>query len=239
MKQRTAFLAGSLSWLALGALLACGCRSTGYLAERRRDLADVATATAGVGIGAKLRLGPVHLTPLMLNLDLAGLRGGEWFHIPDLAMAVAQPPQEVGAVWWSSCIWDLPEGCLNHERLRQRGKAYIATPLRLSQDAGLYSLMTDTPPFVSVPRLAWKRERVRLPRYSAAYQTQIELSLAVGGSLRLGLNPGEFVDFLLGWFGPDLYDDDTWSGPPLDPRHWPWLQPWPVRWRWPWQDAGK
>jgi hypothetical protein len=213
--QSTAILIGrGLLWLALGAGLGCGCRSTGYLAERRRDLADVATASVGLGLGARARLGPVHLTPLMVDLELAGLRGGEWFHIPDLAMAVTQPPQEAGAVWWCSSIWDLPESCPDRERLRQRGKAHIAMPLWASEDAGLYSLMTDTLPFVSLPRPAWKREGVRLPRYPAAYHTQIELSLAIGGSLRLGLNPGEFADFLLGWFWLDLYHDDTWSGEP-------------------------
>jgi hypothetical protein len=246
MKQHTSFLMGhGVLWLVVvGAGLACGCRSTGYLAERRRDMADVATASVGVGVGAKVRLGPAHLTPLMLNLDLAGLRGGEWFHIPDMAMSVEQPPQEVGAVWWSSSIWDLPEGCSGRERLRQRGKAFIATPLWLPENAGLYSWMTDTLPFVSTPRLAWKREKVRLERYPPTYHTQIELSLAVGGSLRLGLNPGEFVDFVLGWFLVDIYRDDTWSGPPLDAERWPWLRPWPAPWswpapwRWPWWKAG-
>lgn len=225
-------------WVLLLADLACGCRSTGYLAARRRDLADVATATVGVGLGAKVRLGPLHLTPLLLDIDLAGLRGGEWFHIPDLAMSVAQAPQEVGAAWWSSSVWDLPEGHPDRERMRQRGKAHLASPPWLPEAAGLYTLMTDTVPFVSTPRLTWKRENLSLPRYPTAYHTQIELNLALGGSLRLGLNPGEFVDFVLGWFLLDLYHDDSWTGPPLDPQYWPWLQPWPVHWRWPWQTAG-
>ena len=38
--------------------------------------------------------------------------------------------------------------------------------------------------------------------------TQLELALGLGGSLRLGLNPGELLDFLLGWLTIDLYDDD-------------------------------
>ena len=237
MKQRTTLLIGrSVLWLGVvGTLLACGCRSTGYLAARRRDVADIATATVGLGVGAKLRLGPVHLTPLLFEIDLAGLRGGERFHLPDLAMSVEQPPQEVGAAWWSSCVWDLPPDSPNRDRMRQRGKAYVATPAWLPEKAGLYSMMTNTAPFVSVPRRAWEREKVRLPRQPTGYYTQIELSLAVGGSLRLGLNPGELADFLLGWCRLDICDDDVWSGPALDPACWPWLQPWPVRWLWPWQ----
>jgi hypothetical protein len=223
-----------LLWLAaLGAVLGCGCRSTGYLAERRRDLADIATATVGLGVGAKARVGPLHVTPLLIAIDVAGLRGGEWFCIPGLAMDVAQPPQEVGALWWSSSLWDLPEECPERARLRQRGKAHLAAPPWTPQNAGLYDLMTDTVPFVSTPRLAWKHEKVRLERYPLAYATQIELNIAAGGSLRLGLNPGELVDFLLGWCLVDIYRDDTWSGPALDPERWPWLRPWPWSWHWP------
>ena len=40
------------------------------------------------------------------------------------------------------------------------------------------------------------------------YYTQFELFLGVFGTLRLGFNPGELLDFLLGWSTIDIYSDD-------------------------------
>jgi hypothetical protein len=41
------------------------------------------------------------------------------------------------------------------------------------------------------------------------YYSQIEIAVGAGGSLRVGFNPGELLDFLLGWFGVDLYGDEV------------------------------
>lgn len=46
------------------------------------------------------------------------------------------------------------------------------------------------------------------PQLNASYWTEIEVVLGVGGTLRLGFNPGELLDFTLGWFGIDIYGDD-------------------------------
>ena len=40
------------------------------------------------------------------------------------------------------------------------------------------------------------------------YYTQIDVVVALLGSARAGFNPGELADFLLGWFGVDIYGDD-------------------------------
>jgi hypothetical protein len=42
----------------------------------------------------------------------------------------------------------------------------------------------------------------------AHYYSQIEVVVGLGPSVRLGFNPGEFLDFLLGWFGVSIYGDD-------------------------------
>jgi hypothetical protein len=42
----------------------------------------------------------------------------------------------------------------------------------------------------------------------APYYSQIEVVAAAGVSLRIGFNPGELLDFFLGWFGVDIYHDD-------------------------------
>ena len=41
-----------------------------------------------------------------------------------------------------------------------------------------------------------------------AYYTQMEVVIGVGVSVRLGFNPGELLDFLLGWANIDIYGDD-------------------------------
>lgn len=209
--KRQAF--GSLHGVLVGgvvlATVLCGCRGTrGYWSARGRDLADVVTVTTGPGLGAKARIGPVHLTPLLLYADTAGLRGGEAFHVPGLGLDLPHPPQDVGALWWASSIWVLTD----EPRLEERGKAHLATPLKLPPEAELFDLLTDTPPFVTMPRLRWPAEKLKVSRYPTAYHSELELVLALGWGFRLGLNPGEALDFLLGWSRLDLYDDDRAPG---------------------------
>jgi hypothetical protein len=42
-----------------------------------------------------------------------------------------------------------------------------------------------------------------------AYFTQIEVVGGFGLVLRLGFNPGELLDFVLGWATVDIYGDDS------------------------------
>ena len=37
---------------------------------------------------------------------------------------------------------------------------------------------------------------------------QFEVAAGLGGTVRLGFNPGEFIDFICGWFTIDIYGDD-------------------------------
>lgn len=62
------------------------------------------------------------------------------------------------------------------------------------------------------------------PKPSDAYYWQIEAVAALGPAVRLGFNPGELLDFLLGWTTLDIFDDDiglttppTLSPPPPAP----------------------
>jgi len=40
------------------------------------------------------------------------------------------------------------------------------------------------------------------------YYTQMEAALGLGGTIRIGVNAGEILDFLFGWFGVDIMHDD-------------------------------
>jgi hypothetical protein len=42
----------------------------------------------------------------------------------------------------------------------------------------------------------------------ACLYTQIDVVIALGPSIRLGFNPGELLDFILGWTTMDIYSDD-------------------------------
>lgn len=89
----------------------------------------------------------------------------------------------------------------------RRGKCYEASnfycwiPARYGSDPWSFV------PFLTLPKgitqVVSTEERV--PWW---YFTEIEAVGGLGLTLRMGVNPGEFVDFLLGWFGIDIFNDD-------------------------------
>jgi len=46
-------------------------------------------------------------------------------------------------------------------------------------------------------------------KLSKSYYTKITASATFGYGVKIGFNPGEFLDFLLGWVGVDIYNDDS------------------------------
>ena len=48
-----------------------------------------------------------------------------------------------------------------------------------------------------------------------AYLTQVEAVVGLGPSIRLGFNPGELLDFILGWVTLDIFNDDLNSAASL------------------------
>ena len=60
-----------------------------------------------------------------------------------------------------------------------------------------------------LPFVFWPDTNRSIPDiYTPSYFSQIEAVLGVVISVRVGFNPGELLDFILGWFGIDIYDDD-------------------------------
>ena len=168
-----------------------GCASP-YLVDRGRDAKDIFTATAGMGIGAKARVGPIQL-PAILVADGIGLRGGEFFADDTLvALEFAQPfpifheengPQVESRPWFSGFdSFDL-SGIS-----RTRGKNVHALAIGpFAYETGANS---------EDGRIRWH------------YYTQIEVCAALGLSVRCGFNAGELVDFILGWALVDICSDD-------------------------------
>ncbi|MBM4149248.1 MAG: hypothetical protein FJ224_09405 [Lentisphaerae bacterium] len=162
-------------------LLGTGCASTrGYWMDRGRDAADMATVGLGSGFGAKARIGPIQ-TGLLLDLPWAGLRGGRLYETLTL-------PRD-GMPYEADCQVLITGFEIFGGAGRGRGKTFMAAPDRVY--GPFFHNATD--------------ESGNACKY---YYTQMEAVAALGLSVRLGVNPGEILDFLVGWFGFDPYGDD-------------------------------
>lgn len=192
----------TISFLAV-VLVCSGCARTGYLADRRRDAADIVVASVGTGLALKAQAGPLTLAPVVATMDVAGLRGGEFFRLEEMGFRAKVVPTDFGALWWCSTIFYLED----EPRLLRRGKAVFALPA-LVKDDRQFNIFSDTVPFVCVPRRELLSEGLSLPRLPVHYWGHLEVVAGLGGTLRLGVNPLEVVDFLAGWFWLDLLDDD-------------------------------
>ncbi len=163
----------------------CGCRSSRpYLIDRWRDTADIVTVTIGKGYGAKARIGPVHVGAFY-NRDHMGLRGGESHR--EWSRNTALPNTfDFDLTLVSGERFD-PE---RFERTRDRHKCFVASGAAcLSFSRGF--------------------EGEDWSVGDASYYSQIEIAGGIFKTLRLGINPGEIADFILGWLRIDLFDDDV------------------------------
>ena len=200
-------------------VLACapflsGCAATGtYLAQRGRDAADIFTLTLGVGDGVSVRAGPVHVSAIITS-DLMGLKGGQLFSNGNDLMyneeKLAFLPIPASPEW-STRRREMAEG--DKIRAEAEGRKWKRTKTRWEpnlfgseifyQDQGEpcdvrgKNTMANSPfPFYVVST-------------NAAYYTQLEVAGGILMSLRVGFNPGELLDFMLGWAGVDIYHDDV------------------------------
>lgn len=172
-----------------------GCASSPYLKDRQRDLADIVTVTAGAGAGVKGRVGPIQIG-LMFNCAEAGLRGGEFVAAAPFEKAEAGIPKSLDLLFFAYGIETFNGGPLAPER----GKSFHALTV---------AYLTAPVPEGWINSKA-KRTAEGPAKYSPVpYWTEIEAAVGVGGTLRLGLNPGELLDFLIGWTTLDIFGDDV------------------------------
>jgi len=150
--------------------------------DRGRDAADIFTASVGGGVGAKARIGPIQ-TGLLADIPIYGLRGGE------IASQTGWP-YSLDFQWVIGGV----EAYVGGQR-RKKGFCIASTRLPLMPD-----IKAPFTPFVhGIPANT---------DYSPSYYTQIEAVVGLIPSLRLGFNPGELLDFILGWGNIDIYKDD-------------------------------
>jgi hypothetical protein len=161
-----------------------GCATPGYWADRGRDSLDVFTIQVGYGLGAKARVGPLQ-SGLLMDIGGPGVRGGDLMGIEDVDSDGKPAKQDyVGIVVGMESFYGTG-------MTRRRGKSFSSGQL-------------------AVIAWPWRREESgwQFAKEPASFFTQIEAVGAAGPSFRLGFNPGELLDFILGWFPVDIYKDD-------------------------------
>jgi hypothetical protein len=185
-----------LSLIGLAPIFA-GC-ATPYMIDRGRDASDIFTATVGAGLGAKARIGPLHVG-ILGSRDYAGLRGGrfkfnygedrDYCYDADLLFV------PIGYLTGGDCF--TPEFAFKPDRMKHF-QSFIFIPFWYSfmQGERLETLNTSS------------EGSLDMGRESLHVYTQIEAVIAIGPSIRLGFNPGELLDFILGWTTIDIYNDD-------------------------------
>ncbi len=178
--------------LLLVAVSNSGC--AGYFARRLDDACDIFTATAEVkSVGFKAQMGPWGgLGVYGSDSDAFGVGfiGGQRtrYDFTDVTM-----PPFVGFV----------QKFRNFEDDRRRKEFHVV------QSWGVPYLRPQTNPsgFSGGFKEAGDWRRVA-PRY-----TQVEIAIGFWGGIRLGMNFGELIDFLVGWTTLDVFGDDVPSAP--------------------------
>mgnify|MGYP001768292823 CR=1 FL=1 len=176
-----------------------GCASTGsYFVDRGRDAADIFTATVGVGLGTQARVGPIH-AGLGLFMEGSGLRGG----------ALQKNTKAGFSLDLDGALFPAPSPCGKNPYFTS--SAFNAEGVAKTRGKGFFA--GSSFPFITtelwpIPENDMDYERHNLSRQDIPYFTQIDLFLAVAGGFRLGFNPGELLDFILGWTTIDIFKDD-------------------------------
>lgn len=178
-----------------------GCASTGYWANRRRDAADVVTLTVGAGVGVKAHVGPLQLG-MFFNCAEAGLRGGGFVKNGMFEQSEMGWPKSFDAIFWAFGGEFFEGSPLSLER----GKSYTAATFMYLTAAFPESLPASV---FNGPKKTERPSGI-VPKYNPVpYWTQIEAALGIGGTLRAGLNLGEFIDLVLGFTTLDIFGDDV------------------------------
>lgn len=190
-------IVGSLACL-LFMTITTGCAS-GYWIDRGRDAKDVFTCTYGYGAGAKVRVSAVNLG-LFANLDARGLRTGKVGPLGTLCDA----PFDLILLIRSM------ERCTTSHLESDRHKTFVSKGLLGIALAGDGTGKDDLEWEVIFPTMRARNifPKIAFTRSIIPYYTQVEAAAGLGLTLRVGINIGELLDFVLGWTTLDLFGDD-------------------------------
>ncbi len=212
--------------LACGAVstVCAGCASA-YWRDRANDLGDIASVSFGAGLGVRARAGSL-ATGLGTQRDATAVRGGRFF-CDRRAFDLEPLGWSVDLVLASANIHGMrpvdgtqePYDRIVNARGKYQGQYNpvvegVFVPFWLCGE--ILDLDYYGPERTErTSRLApcQKDARPNLPTW-----THLEVAAALGVGVRLGFNPGELLDFLLGFFGADLYGDDLARGEGENPH---------------------
>lgn len=182
-------------------LTGCATATKEYLVDRGRDAADIFSVGVGAGVGAQARVGMVH-AGLLFHSDLIAFRGGKLV-AGDLGAngGTAEAPLPIVFLRCNPGFYYdefQPEDKANADPiLRQRHKYFSAWSFS--------PLLTEI--FATDPTNE-KEIYKAIDAPFHPYFSQIDVACGALLGVHVGFNPGELVDFLLGWFGIDICDDD-------------------------------
>ena len=152
---------------------------SGYIKNRVNDVKDIVTLAFGLGVGFGAHAGPIN-TGLGYIEDHYDLRSSS---------IGKNTPGHFSSGYNAHFIFLGEESGWENPDALSRAKQYKAR-----------CYIVSFPEFESGDR---GRPTIH------PYFTQFEVSIGLIGSFRLGINPGEFVDFVLGFFNLDLFKDDV------------------------------
>lgn len=175
--------------LVAGCALLSACSS--YWQDRLDDAADIFTVTGDARTGAYARVGPFGLGLSKEGWGY-GLRGG----VLSWNFSCPPDPSKSSCSDWIALGYGQQSFWPEDRWAIVRGKEFVA------QSTDQRSEWRESEG-VFVARSTWG--------HSAYYYSQVEIGVGVFFGPRVGVNPGEFLDFVLGWFGVDLYGDDYHS----------------------------
>jgi hypothetical protein len=160
------------------------------MGNRMRDAGDIFTATVGLGGGAKARVGPVS-AGLCYYTDSAGVRAGDAGVFSDRKIfRDADLKGDCAIVLASSDHFETEKTQSRNKTIDSRTPTFEIVPFILTLPALFIEAQQDK------------------PTAGPSFYTQLEVIAAVGGGVRLGFNPGELLDFILGWATIDIFNDD-------------------------------
>ncbi len=147
-----------------------GCSSTdAYFVDRGRDAADIITASWGFGGGVKARVGALQVG-LFANTEKGGLRAGN----AELLFPIKPRYDTFDVDFFLVPVF----GTFGFEKFESNNKVVVERHKDIQAAKRV--------PFVSLTS-----------REYAHYYTAVEVAVGLGGTLRLGFNAGELIDFIL------------------------------------------